>query len=943
MPVSRVRRKKPALGPPLVNKRRVILLAEERRHPIRPPGVLGAKAFWALVTILAGAYLLLWTVNFSRVYGWLTDDHLVFLKAEATVHDWRQAFLFYFNALQPYFFLISYLPVKLGLSLPSHELPVFGDRTGQFRFLLYYTVVLHTAILLIWACYARSLAGKWRVAVLGLALWLCSPTLYFYGPQPDSRLLGLPLALFGMWMLAAMRTSKRFQGWKRAAGLAAVGLLFGIAQSIHYTALYLIVPVCVVFVAAAFLERWREAGFYTDTLALGAGCLVVPLAMELISHFAVGIPWDQGPLMAMRSLRDLHVSYWGIGRNLLEWGNFSRSQFGIPMLICFAWGFWLLVRRDLRSSTRWSPQRSRVLVSLSVPVALLLIISSDAMPFFRQLSVLEPFLYLFAATAIFEFASKIRIWARRPFAKVALISVVAVGVPVWNAVEVFHAHLALGSALAWIDSHKGNHWVDTLPIFWYPDPSSFQRVDQLRLADPASLLLVYFPYQFLQSNPSFRVVLKDTKPVASWHSLWATEYARTQTEAFYVDQQFKHEPELSDVLVYSVGDLQKHLEGEKLVVSAVRSDSDASPRYQAANVFDDDSAQDGIAEWASADTPGPHFVEFDLAHPTILSQLRVISPTVVLPIRKQQYFGRIAELEIQGDSGDGKWRSLWRQGGLEVNPVSEPQWSPTVLTRLRCIVHRQLAFGRPVRQAAIEELRIPGFIVEPPQSAFSDAGMSAATVRMSGSSVTVLGRNFTPHTVINLQGVALPTRFIDSGTLRGRILKTLPVLPGESSLYLTDGLRRTQDIAIPPALNIVSVKTDSDFGGGYNKTKLFDGGESADGITSWASSSRSMPHFVELTFEGHPAVGEVSIINRPVTRIDQMDVEILVGNRWVTVFQGKNLRTQAVISSKWTPRAIDALRIVIRKNYFNNQERNNADIEEIEFPGFWPSVGRRGS
>jgi hypothetical protein len=943
MPVSRIRKKKPSPSPSLDKKRVVsvrIPLAPPR--PVRPRFSFRARTFWAPVTVLAGAYLLLWALNFSKVYGWLTDDHLVFLKAVATVSDWRQAFLFYFNALQPYFFVISYLPVKFGWALSSHILPVFGARTGQFRFLLFYTVVLHTALFVIWACFARSLAGKWRVAVLGLALWLCSPTVYFYGPQPDSRLMGLPFALLGIWIVLAVQTSARPLALRLAA-LFGAGLLLGLAQSIHYTALYLIVPICTVLFAAWLFWRRREIAVYAETLALGAGCLVVPAAMEFISRYSIKIPWDQGPLMAMNSLRTLHVSYWGIGRNLLEWADFSWSQFGLPMLICFAWGFWILMRRDLRAPSRRSWERSRALVNLSIPAAVMILVASKSMPFFRQLSVLEPFLYLFAAVAIFDIAAKLRFWMRRPLLKVALISAIAAVIPVWNAAQVFRAHQALGSALDWIERNKLGRQVHSLPIFWYPDPSSFQQVSELRFADPSSLLLVYFPYQFLQSNPSFRVCLEDTKPLASWASLWGTEHARTQTEAFYVDQQFRHEPELSEVRVYLVGDLQKNLEGRNLGVTAVRSDSIDSPQYQAANVFDDDSAPNGISAWASADTPGPHFVEFDLAQPTLLSEMRVISPSVVLPIRNRQYFGRIADLEVQGDAGDGKWRSLWRRDGLEINPVSEPHWPAISLSRLRCVVRRQVKFGRTAQQAAIEEIRLPGFTIRPPASVDVETGISAASAQISGSTVTVVGQNFTPHTVINLQGVALPTKLVNSGMLRATILKTLPILPGQSSLYLTDGLRRTRDFPMPSVLNIVSVRTDSDFGGGYNKTKLFDDGESADHITSWASSDRPMPHFVELTFAGAPAVGELSIVNRPYMRIDELDVEIHAGGRWVPVFQGKKLRGEAVISPKWEARPIDALRIIVRKNYFNGRERNNADIEEILFPGFWPSVREHGS
>src|SRR5262249_39691874 len=130
MKVSKVRKKNKRSSRP--GSLRVPALVVERPKPRSSPalGVLrvakGAfsklaahphfeeiRLFWAPVFVLSGGYLLLWVLNFSNVYGWLTDDHLVFLKAIATKSDWRQAFLFYFNALQPYFFLVSWLPLQL--------------------------------------------------------------------------------------------------------------------------------------------------------------------------------------------------------------------------------------------------------------------------------------------------------------------------------------------------------------------------------------------------------------------------------------------------------------------------------------------------------------------------------------------------------------------------------------------------------------------------------------------------------------------------------------------------------------------------------------------------------------------------------------------------------------------------------------------------------------
>ena len=147
------------------------------------------------------AYLAIWLTHFSTVYGWVNDDYYLYVKGMLTIQNWQQAFLYQYNALQTYFFLISYLPLKTGLSLPSYPLPLLGAETGQFRFLLLYTVFLHAGLVALWAWFATKLTGDRLVALLSLLLFVTSPSLTLWTPQPESRLLGLPFALLGIWLL----------------------------------------------------------------------------------------------------------------------------------------------------------------------------------------------------------------------------------------------------------------------------------------------------------------------------------------------------------------------------------------------------------------------------------------------------------------------------------------------------------------------------------------------------------------------------------------------------------------------------------------------------------------------------------------------------------------------------------------------------------------------
>src|SRR4051795_12040818 len=114
------------LSPPLAAPP---LNAAARPRPRRTPRLeLSPDAYWLLAIVVVALYLVLWVTHFDYVYGWSTDDRTVFAKGIATVRDWKNAFSF-FNALQPYFFVVSYLPLASGLTLPSIQIPWAANLT----------------------------------------------------------------------------------------------------------------------------------------------------------------------------------------------------------------------------------------------------------------------------------------------------------------------------------------------------------------------------------------------------------------------------------------------------------------------------------------------------------------------------------------------------------------------------------------------------------------------------------------------------------------------------------------------------------------------------------------------------------------------------------------------------------------------------------------------
>jgi hypothetical protein len=195
--------------------------------PARPSLDLSPRGYWLLTAAVVIAYLFVWLSHFQYVYGINMDDYTVYLKGSKVAQDWKEAFHFFYNILQPYYFLISYLPLKSGLALPSYEVPLIGARTGQFRFLMLYTLLMHTMVLLIWAWFAERITESRLVAALSVLLFATSPTFVLWSSKLDSRLLGLPLVLVGCWLLLRAEPAKAGRRGACVGPLFLAGSLMG--------------------------------------------------------------------------------------------------------------------------------------------------------------------------------------------------------------------------------------------------------------------------------------------------------------------------------------------------------------------------------------------------------------------------------------------------------------------------------------------------------------------------------------------------------------------------------------------------------------------------------------------------------------------------------------------------------------------------------------------
>src|SRR5581483_10132572 len=215
---------------------------------------ISRRAYWLAVGTIVLAYLALWGLHFSHIYGWIMDDRIAFIKGKASVNDWRWAFSYY-NLNHLYNFVFSYLPLRLGLALLSYELPMFGRETGYFRFFLLYTTLFHATLVLLWAWFATRLASNRLVAALSVLLLATSPMLALWSPLPDTRLVGLPFIIMGIWILLHAPYPDRLSTWSAASLYFVAGSFFGLSQSMHHTSFYLTAPFSAAFWSVHFYRR----------------------------------------------------------------------------------------------------------------------------------------------------------------------------------------------------------------------------------------------------------------------------------------------------------------------------------------------------------------------------------------------------------------------------------------------------------------------------------------------------------------------------------------------------------------------------------------------------------------------------------------------------------------------------------------------------------------
>lgn len=756
----------------------------------------GTGSRWAYVyscAVVIVAYLALWLMGFRYVYGWLIDDAALFLKASATVRDWRQAFTFGVNALQPYFFLVSYLPLKLGWSLNSFELPMFGEQTGQFRALLAWSVVWHAVILAAWAWLAAKLCNNRIAAFISVVLLAASPTFILWSPLPDSRLLGMPVALPGMWLLLRQA---RPGGRLSTKPLLISGSLLGLAQSIHYTALYLIVPFCAVFWYYQ-LRQWPFRITFKWLLVFLVGCIWQQIVLEAISYFGLNIPFRGGPTASLFVLRSAHDAHAEVFANILLWAGFFANQMGYPLLIAAAVGLFGWIRRGSQTAPTDFTQS---IIAWTIVVGIILLCVSKAQPLFRQTSVLQPFIFLLAADGIINISRAIAARSKglRTVMGVILFAAV-VAIPSRQALAVFHGHQALGRSLEWADQN-GKGPIQWVPITAFRQPCKLVEVMYGVNAGGDATYISYFPWLFAHDFPTLTAALRAAPPATQWPSLFSTD--AMWAESFgRGNPDFRTDPLMANVCVFSERAVEARLQGKPLRILSAQAESQ-SDGADPLNIFDQDESPDGVTAWTSRNSPGPHWIAFQLETPQQIAEMHIVQP------RMDWLSSRIDELTISIARADDVLTTVWKGSRLSNEPVIRANWPAREASIMRITIHKQLSFSGPAECASIEEVLLPGFRIEAPVPDRPCNTLTIKSVDFGGDHILVIGSGLSRRSRIVVNGQMLEAA---SDDMPDRVVAVAPqahMQPGaEWNVVVRDRGRDSSPLSFvfnPPVLVAVS-------------------------------------------------------------------------------------------------------------------------------------------
>jgi hypothetical protein len=262
----------------------------------------------------------------------------------------------------------------------------------------------------------------------------------------------------------------------------------------------------------------------------------------MLSHYWIGNPVLAGPSGALLASNSQLQSTFTRLQNLALWTGFSWNLIGFPMLLAAAAGVYVYgVQRDGPG-----PDRAiRIGIVLIAAIGMTWILSSGAIPFFRQTSVLQPFMFLFAAVAITELASLIKPPATR-LSVVAALTILTTWIPAREAYLVFQSHLGFGKVVQWVEENRGKRRVAWL----IPRVAEYSPVEYLGRFSDEDWVVVHSAMRTNQlAGP-----LANLRPLKTGPGVWGTYAVYAETFAWN-HTDMRNYTAFSDTRVYKVGEV----------------------------------------------------------------------------------------------------------------------------------------------------------------------------------------------------------------------------------------------------------------------------------------------------------------------------------------------------------------------------------------------------
>lgn len=666
-------------------------------------------------------WLALWLASFHNLYGWLTDDATVFSRV--VLYERGGENIFDIQWFHAYMWLVLFLPWTFHWTVPSHDMPRAWQRTAEFRALILYVIFLHAIFLAIVAYFFRTVCKNALLCFGAFVLFVTSPTLLEYADLLDSRFLGLlaglPSALILMHQFPSIQSAVSRK--RILLGFFLAGFLLAVGQAIHYTEWYFNGPLSAAYWVLALSSNWRSSQTWRKLTTYVAGIVAWFAPVQWLSLRYHG--FGESMIGTMIFQVDNHLSPYGRGEDFVIWLQVFRDAMGLPMIVAVACGAVVLSFDRLRPA--YIGKFHAQLMVWTTVIASAYFLATPAFPFYRQVSGLQLFYALFAMVAI----ERSVWWISRTFSSIGFGGRIAIGTLLFLAVafvpsvlrgsEVFAAQQGLGRAVNYAyERASAGHVFFIATYDWDEHPKALvSRADFDRLS-ASDYIVTDYPIFFHVKYPDLFALMHDTKPLASFPTLWCTQENYAELRAFFAFRRWDEEPENCESQVFSVAQLRAEAAKAPLEVTSIRADSTLSASHAAERALAIRNPQTGLDDnyfgrgmfddlWASKASSGTHWIEVTFARPEVLGAVTIVPADFKGP-PDYKNVGRIASLTLLANDRPGAaLKPVWSGRDLENDAI----FTATFAARRIATLRFEIATGAGNGVACLEYIRFPGHTV----------------------------------------------------------------------------------------------------------------------------------------------------------------------------------------------------------------------------------------